>query len=77
MDTSFTAYLRELATKAYGWESMRKGQYAFNLLSKYRPELARKVQETQELDPFNDSKKLPEFFSYVEKNWNRFDGKDK
>lgn len=62
----------------------RAGQAAFNFLSEIRPELAKQIHETTNLDPFYGSSdttqdravdkrvnkiRLKRFFAYVEENW--------
>lgn len=52
----------ELATaiKGYRPKSLRLGQWAFNLLSDYHPQIAQVLSGT-EYDPFHDDTKIPAF----------------
>ena len=43
----------------------RKGQIAFNVLAIANPELARKVQEETDFDPYYDDTKLDDFWAYI------------
>lgn len=46
-----------------------KGRVAYAELRLARPDLAGQISGTS-LDPFNDDKKLDEFWQFVENNWN-------
>ena len=51
------------------WKELaREGQYAFNMLYTYRPDLGNQILKT-DLDPYYSDKRLPEFYTWVEKNW--------
>lgn len=50
--------------------SLRRGQWAFNLLYELRPDLARRVVGTP-LDPFHNDYRLPTFFGWVGNNWDQ------
>lgn len=50
------------------WLDERKGQAFFNQLAEVRPDLAERVRGTV-LDPFYQETRLPEFLSFVAKNW--------
>lgn len=48
--------------------AQREGQFWFNLLSSYRPDLARQIRATQ-FDPFYDDSRLQSFVTYVQDHW--------
>jgi len=46
----------------------RRGQYAFNVLLDYRPDLSEKIRGTP-LDPFFKEELPKEFIEWINKNW--------
>lgn len=48
----------------------RIGQSAFNVLMINRPDLSEQVRG-RTIDPFHDGAVLPEFYDWVERNWER------
>lgn len=49
-------------------EHQRPGQWAFNMLQTWRPDISAMMVLTLS-DPFHNEKRLPAFWEYVEKNW--------
>ena len=47
----------------------RKGQWAFNCLWMWRPDLSEQIRGSYNLDPFNNDDRLPAFWQFVEENW--------
>lgn len=47
----------------------RHGQWAFNVLAFERPDLSEQIRSGP-LDPFYSDAVLPEFYKWVEENWN-------
>lgn len=48
----------------------RVGQFAFNELLRFRPDLAEQIRGT-ELDPFHQDSRLPAFLESLEEKWNQ------
>lgn len=60
--------------------SQKAGQAAFNFLDKVRADLARRIQEETNLDPYYNNSddaadriRLKRFYNYVEENWDADD----
>ena len=66
---TFAEYL-SLSEKTYceKVKQWRRGQTFYNILDFHRPELAWQVIASA-LDPFYQDENLPEFLTWVEKNW--------
>lgn len=50
-------------------EDQRRGQWALNMLSHVKPNLAQIATGSLNLDPFYNDEKLPAFWKFVEDNW--------
>lgn len=73
---TFNEWLVALGKYREKHPGQRAGQAAFNFLQESNPDLARKVQDETNLDPFyaesNDAAdriRLKRFFSYIEEHW--------
>ena len=63
---TFAKYLKAISNPFHGQQ--RKGQYAFNTLYSYRPDLANMIRGTS-IDPFYNDEILPYFLKHLEKTW--------
>lgn len=66
--TTYSDYTTKVGEQLAAYPHWRRGQAAFNVLWAMREDLADKVSTTQ-LDPFYRDDRLPEFFGWVEENW--------
>lgn len=66
MTQTFNQYLSVVTETPDG---QRHGQWAFNILFYERPDLANQIHNGP-LDPFYSDAVLPEFYKWVEENWN-------
>lgn len=68
---TFDDYMNEvMVRRMHGLApQQRAGQFYFNVLSEFRPKLARKLKNT-ELDPSRSDSRLPEFLTYLGRHWN-------
>lgn len=46
----------------------RQGQWAFNMLDMWRPDLSTQIRGKL-IDPFHNDDRLPAFWAFVEENW--------
>ncbi|RSN38537.1 hypothetical protein DMC64_41455 [Amycolatopsis sp. WAC 04197] len=62
--TEFERYLRRATQYHDDHPDQREGQAAFNQLKRERPDLAAEIRGT-DLDPFDDSERLPAFLDHL------------
>lgn len=65
---TYEEYTAEVAAKLSEYPYWRRGQAAFNVLYRVRPDLGETIH-TGKLDPFHRDDRLPEFYEWVEENW--------
>lgn len=68
---SLEQYLKRMEKLHRG--GMRRGQHAWLLLQRVRPNLAQVVLKDANLDPFYRDELLPDFLAYIQAHWDDFD----